>query len=55
MKQISDSELARTHGGLWHMTILTGAGVTALGYMGKDLYDNWDVFKREIVRGWNII
>ncbi len=55
MKHMSDSELAQTHGGLWHMTVLTGAAVTALGYMAKDLYDNWDVFKREVARGWNFI
>jgi len=58
--ELRNDELAKLEGGVSALTlvvvpILLGGGLTAAGYVAKDIYDNWDSFKKAVADGWKAV
>ena len=55
MKDINNLELSNIEGGVITITLpalVVTSAVGAAAYVAKDIYDNWDVFKKNFKIGW---
>ena len=53
-QEADESTLAATQGGIGPLVLLlVGAGLATVGFVAKDIYDNWGLFKTEFMKAYN--